>query len=526
MAIQNEPTRIQIPFADSGTKNVIPDTNSTPSASQAASWTDGFPSQCSLPLSAGGIPPARADFNGIFNTMSQSIRFGQEGGVWTWDATVDYAANRVVLGSDGLLYWSVAQSGPNVGGAQDPTTDDGTYWQAMRTRTMPALDSSAAVATTEWVRTAAGNGALYVDSTNGNDANDGLSQAHAVKTIAQALTLWKNKTGTACINIASGTYAENLDFANNLSASCILYLQGNVTLSGRILIDGVACYIYGLSSTLTIAPSDTSIPISVFDGGLLRVSCNVSATGTNCSNLVLLSGNSTVVCSGQMSIVSNGCSDSCLKLEESSVAFFESSLSVSGTGATNGIHVTESSYLEVIGDYTCSNMLTAGTSAIYAGTNGVCVFNKASFHSSSSGTSVQAKGCSHIIFLKQTTITHHASSEKVVVSTFNSHVSFYSSLSIDVSSGCSTVFAALHTSSIGILSGKLTLNGRVTNATATCSIVSEIDIEAGVTVAGTVTGKRYVVNMCSVIFVNNAGVNRIPGSIAGQVDTGSFGYYG
>lgn len=133
MAIQNEPTRIQIPFADSGTKNVIPDTNSTPSASQAASWTDGFPAQCSLPLSAGGIPPARADFNGILNAITQSERFTQEGGVWAWDATVDYAANRAVLGSDGKLYWSVAQSGPNVGEAQDPTADNGTYWQAMPT---------------------------------------------------------------------------------------------------------------------------------------------------------------------------------------------------------------------------------------------------------------------------------------------------------------------------------------------------------------------------------------------------------
>ena len=151
MAIQNEPTRIQIPFADSGTKNVIPDTNPTPSASQAASWTDGFPTQCSLPLASGGIPPARADFNGVFNTMSQSIRFGQEGGVWTWDATVDYAANRLVLGSDGLLYWSVAQSGPNVGGAQDPTTDDGTHWGTPSMPTMPAGDDSQAVATTGFV---------------------------------------------------------------------------------------------------------------------------------------------------------------------------------------------------------------------------------------------------------------------------------------------------------------------------------------------------------------------------------------
>ena len=42
MAIQNEPSRITIPFAASGTKNTIPDTQPSPSASQAASWTDGF----------------------------------------------------------------------------------------------------------------------------------------------------------------------------------------------------------------------------------------------------------------------------------------------------------------------------------------------------------------------------------------------------------------------------------------------------------------------------------------------------
>ena len=162
MAIQNQPTRIQIPFADSGTKNVIPDTNPTPSASQAASWTDGFPAQCSLPLSAGGIPPARADFNGILNAMTQSIRYGQEGGVWTWSAAVDYGVNRMVLGSDGLLYWSVAQSGPNVGGAQDPTTDDGTYWGTPSIPTMPAGDNSQAAATTSFVGAAINNIAIPV----------------------------------------------------------------------------------------------------------------------------------------------------------------------------------------------------------------------------------------------------------------------------------------------------------------------------------------------------------------------------
>lgn len=129
MAIQNEPSRISTPFADAGTKNVIPETMAQPSATAAASWQAGFPTVCSLPLSAGGIPPARNDFNGLFNQMTQTERFLQDGGIFSWSADTDYGANRLVLGSDGKLYWSAAQSGPNTGaGAVDPTTDSGAYW--------------------------------------------------------------------------------------------------------------------------------------------------------------------------------------------------------------------------------------------------------------------------------------------------------------------------------------------------------------------------------------------------------------
>ena len=85
MAIQNEPSRISTPFADAGTKNVIPETMSQPSATAAASWQAGFPTVCSLPLSAGGIPPARNDFNGLLNQMTQTERFLQDGGIFSCD---------------------------------------------------------------------------------------------------------------------------------------------------------------------------------------------------------------------------------------------------------------------------------------------------------------------------------------------------------------------------------------------------------------------------------------------------------
>lgn len=152
MAIQSQPSRISEPFAGSGTKNTIPATNATPSASQAASWASGFPPECSQPISAGGCPVPRNDVNGVLNQLSQDYAFRQDGGVWAWSALADYAVNRLVLGSDGLLYWSMAQSGPNTGaGAVNPTTDDGTYWGTPSMHTMPAGDDSQAVATTGFV---------------------------------------------------------------------------------------------------------------------------------------------------------------------------------------------------------------------------------------------------------------------------------------------------------------------------------------------------------------------------------------
>jgi hypothetical protein len=303
MAIQNEPTRIQIPFADAGTKNVIPDTNSTPSASQAASWTDGFPAQCSLPLSAGGIPPARADFNGILNTMTQSERFTQEGGVWLWSNAVDYGASRMVRGSNGNLYWSVAQSGPSVGGAVNPITDNGTYWvklpsmadiaamnyatqswvtgQGYATRQSlfqnngagPNLDSGImpyalnlvsnspdTVVSSAWVKSL-GVASIYI-APNGDDSKDGLSSSAAVKTFSKALEIGTNisKNGFR-IFVASGTYNDTLNLNSNsytVPLRVQLVLQGDVALTGGILCTNSEVVVRSENNLIVSAPSDSN----------------------------------------------------------------------------------------------------------------------------------------------------------------------------------------------------------------------------------------------------------------------------
>lgn len=135
MAIQSQPSRISEPFAGSGSKNTIPATNATPSASQAASWASGFPPECSQPISAGGCPVPRNDVNGVLNQISQDYAFRQDGGIWEWSALADYDTSRIVRGSDGRLYFSVAQSGPSIAaGAQNPTLDAAhAFWDLVST---------------------------------------------------------------------------------------------------------------------------------------------------------------------------------------------------------------------------------------------------------------------------------------------------------------------------------------------------------------------------------------------------------
>lgn len=220
MAIQSQPSRIPEPFAGSGTKNVIPATNAAPSASQAASWASGFPPECSQPISAGGCPVPRNDMNGALNQISQDFAFRQDGGIWAWSALADYDTQRVVRGSDGLLYWSVQPSGPELAsGAVDPTSDDGTYWASPSVKTMASTDASDAAASTAWVNQWATSvlqspSSVYVDAVNGDDSNDGLTAATAKKTISAAYSLLsapgKLSSGYPNVYLAAGTYSDNI----------------------------------------------------------------------------------------------------------------------------------------------------------------------------------------------------------------------------------------------------------------------------------------------------------------------------
>lgn len=123
-----QPSKIPLAFAASGDKNTIPENTQT---TGLASWREGFPAITSAPFSEGGIAPKRADFNGIFNALSQAVMWMQQGGVYAYDVNTDYEAGNVVLDAGGL-YVANASNGPSSTVVQPSSDTTGATWKLVR----------------------------------------------------------------------------------------------------------------------------------------------------------------------------------------------------------------------------------------------------------------------------------------------------------------------------------------------------------------------------------------------------------
>lgn len=540
MAIQNEPTRIQIPFADSGAKNVIPDTNPTPSASQAASWTDGFPTQCSLPLASGGIPPARADFNGVFNTMSQSIRFGQEGGVWTWDATVDYAANRVVLGSDGLLYWSVAQSGPNVGGAQNPTADTAhVYWSTMPTLTPSLADDSSKAATTEWVKDLA-VAPVYLAS-NGSDSNDGLSAATAVQTFAAAVDRAKSlPKPVAVIIVAAGSYTGGFSVVD---FNCFCIAQGGVSITGDVeLYNGT--FSIGASNTYTFTingnlkassnarfSTDGNLTIVSSNGkacyvealSFLYVGKNLSITANDIEQAITASKSSLIYVVGATDVTGTGV-DIALNISSGSTSILNS-LRIHDITSVSRVAITCNaiSNLFLYGNLTIETSSIAKEPLLVDENSLVRINGNVSISNSGNSSPVLVmKGSVFLFFGSSFSITSTGNNFNIISSINGSTCIFSGSVSINATRATHCFYAELNSfisffgfTVSGTFSGMIMLSAR--NAI--------INLSGSSSYGGRASGTKYTAYLCGAIFLSGIDPATLPGT-GGSAKASSFGYVG
>lgn len=104
------PARVAVPFADSGTKNTIPVPSQVAVTPGLASYTTGFPPLTMTPITAGGVPPHGADFNGILNAITNAIRWNMAGSGYPFDSTFagtvsGYPKGAVIPNSTGTGYW-------------------------------------------------------------------------------------------------------------------------------------------------------------------------------------------------------------------------------------------------------------------------------------------------------------------------------------------------------------------------------------------------------------------------------------
>ncbi|WP_432319389.1 hypothetical protein [Yersinia enterocolitica] len=104
------PTRMPVPFANSGVKQTIPIDSQIGIESGRASFTDGFPPLTRIPLTAGGIPPYGTDFNGVLNAITDSIRWANAGGGYLYDSAFSslvsgYPKGARLINSTYTGYW-------------------------------------------------------------------------------------------------------------------------------------------------------------------------------------------------------------------------------------------------------------------------------------------------------------------------------------------------------------------------------------------------------------------------------------
>lgn len=121
-----QPSIISVPFANNGAKNTIPQTTTSLGK---ASLTNGFPTETSMPIADGGVPPQRADFNGMLYWLSTFAVYQQSGGKFSYNSTVEYDPPSIIYHNNDL-WWCKRKNGPSTV-VKTPGSDTN-YWIKLR----------------------------------------------------------------------------------------------------------------------------------------------------------------------------------------------------------------------------------------------------------------------------------------------------------------------------------------------------------------------------------------------------------
>ncbi len=126
--MSNYPQNFLSSVLAAGGEFTIPPVTAASAGSGKFSQQLGFPPETSQPLTSGGFPPDRLDFNGAFNLLSQFIVWYQQGGLLNYSTQFDYEAGNEIL-LNGVKYRCLQANGPSTA-AVTPGTNP-SVWKNM-----------------------------------------------------------------------------------------------------------------------------------------------------------------------------------------------------------------------------------------------------------------------------------------------------------------------------------------------------------------------------------------------------------
>lgn len=313
------PTRVEVPFGETGLRNTVPvAASSTPGV---ASYTTGFPSICFQPIAAGGIPPLGQDFNGILYAITSWDMWQSAGGVVGYDAAFSAAvggypkgAMIAVAGVPGAFWVSLADNNttdPDTGGADwvflPPDSWSTALWadtgtvNALVITPLPAPTSirpgttfqvQVAHTNTGAVTLNAGFGATAVTDTNGTALPAGALSAGGVypmtydgskyqvgvpaaTVVASLATTFQQMTpafavATGTANTYSATFSPAISVAP--SGTLVLYVKIPATNTGSSTLDA------GFGARAIVGPDGNALPANYLSAGQVA---QLQWSGTN-----------------------------------------------------------------------------------------------------------------------------------------------------------------------------------------------------------------------------------------------------
>ena len=248
MQSSNIPARIPLPFAYAAGpsyKNTIPTASQIGITNGKASLTDGFPPLTFTALSAGGVPPFGADFNGILNEITAIQQWQNAGGFFPYDSTFSTAVGGYPKGA---ILQAAAFGGLWVSTAENNTTNPDTGGAG-------------------WVSLAF-EGSQAITVTSSDVTLTQLQSAYPVIVVSGAKTAARNLIFPAIVG--EWIVQNNTTGAYNLTAK-------TASGTGVTLTQGESTFVYGDGTNIYFADS---AKVASFNGRVGTVTLNATDVTT------------------------------------------------------------------------------------------------------------------------------------------------------------------------------------------------------------------------------------------------------